>query len=121
MLTGAVVLEPAAVHRAAFEVVLRGSGAREKLADGRQLLGPCVVRGGGDGDVLLREVVVRADEEKRLDRLGGRAHERDETSVATLLGERSSRVDTDCVDAVARLGHPASDDGYCERIHGRGA
>jgi hypothetical protein len=25
------------------------------------------------------------------------------------------------VNAMARLGHPASDDGYCERIHGRGA
>src|SRR6185369_16400521 len=85
VLAGAVVLQPAPVDRAALEVVLRGSGAREQLADGRQLLGPCVVRGGGDGDVLLREVVVRADEEKRLDRFGGRAHERDETSVAAFL------------------------------------
>ena len=121
VLTRAVVLDPAAVHRATLEVVLGGSGAREELADGRQLLGPCVVRGRGDGDVLLGEVVVRADEEKRLDRLGGRAHERDESGVATLLGKRSSRVDASGVNAMARLGHPASDDGYCERIHGRGA
>jgi hypothetical protein len=25
------------------------------------------------------------------------------------------------VDAVVRLDDPSSDDGYCERIHGRGA
>jgi len=120
VLSGAVVLEPCGI-RATLEVVLGGSGAREELADGRQLLGPCVVRGRGDGDVLLGEVVVRADEEKCLDRLRGRAHERDETSLTALLGERSRRVYTHSVDAVVRLDDPSSDDGYCERIHGRGA
>ena len=43
------------------------------------------------------------------------------SGVATLLGKRSSRVDASRVNAMARLDHPASDDGYCERIHGRGA
>ena len=58
VLAGAVVLEHAAVHGATLEVVLRRSGAREELPNGRQLLGAGCVRGRGDGDVLLREVVV---------------------------------------------------------------
>ena len=66
VLAGAVVLQPAAVDRAALEVVLRGSGAREKLADSRQLLGPCVVRGGGDGNVLLLEEIGRASCRERV-------------------------------------------------------
>ncbi len=121
VLARAVVVQAAPVDSAALEVVLGRSGAGEELPGRRDLLGSRVVRRSRDRHVLVGEIVVGANEGKRLDRLGRRAHERDEAGIATRLGELSSGIQPDRVDRVPRLDQPSADDGYCERIHGRGA
>ena len=121
VLPRAVVVQAASVHGAALEVVLARSCARKELPDRRELLGSGSVRGAGDGDVLLGEVVVGANEEECLDRLRRRPHEGDEPCVAVRLHDAPVGIHPRRVDAVTRLDHPSPGDGYCERIHGRGA
>jgi hypothetical protein len=115
------VVEPAAVEGAALEVVLGRTRAGEELPDGRELLGPGSMRGARDRHVLLREIVVGTHEQEGLDRLGGRAHERNAPWIAACLDERAVSAHAGGMDAVAGLGHTTADGGYCERIHGRGA
>ena len=73
------------------------------------------------GDVLLGEVVVGAHEKECLDRLRRRPHEGDEPRVAVRLHDAPVGIHPRRVDPVTRLDHPSPGDGYCERIHGRGA
>jgi hypothetical protein len=74
-----------------------------------------------DGDVLVGQIVVGAHEQERLDWLRRRAHERHEARVAVRLDDAPVRIHPRRVNPVARLDHASPDDGYCERVHGRGA
>src|SRR5688572_29247564 len=75
------------------------------------------MRGAGDGDLLVCKVRVLAHEQERLQRLGRRAHERDEVRVAVSLDELAV-AHLDRVHAVARLDDASSLHGYADRIHG---
>ena len=72
VLAGAVVLERRRLG-AALELVLGRGRLREQAADRGELLGRGEVRGGRDRDLLRRQVVARADERQRLERLRRRA------------------------------------------------
>jgi DNA-binding transcriptional ArsR family regulator len=75
------------------------------------------MRGRGDRDLLLREVVPRPHERQRLQGFRRRAQVRDEGSLPG-LGDERPVAHSDAVDEVARLDHtaPARLDG--DRFHG---
>ncbi len=85
--------------RAALELVLAGGSACEQGPDRRELLGQRQVRGAGDRELLFLELRQGAGQRQRLDRLGRRAHERDERAV-TRFGDDGAVLDRDGVHAV---------------------
>ena len=74
------------------------------------------MRGGRDRELCRLEVVARARESERLERLRRRAHERDELGVTGRLDHAPVR-DGDGVDAVARLEGAAAHDADVDRVH----
>ena len=74
MLPGAVVTEPASLHRSARKVVLGCPRALEERSHGGQLLLPGFVRRARDRQLFLRQLRVLESERKRLERLCGRPH-----------------------------------------------
>ena len=101
----------------ALELVLLGRRLREQAPHGGELLGRSEVRRRGDRDLLRRQVVARADERQRLERLRRRTQERDEVRVAGLLDDRAV-AHGNRVDHVPRLDDLAAPDGDNDRIHG---
>src|SRR5512132_2114020 len=82
VLPRAVVLELRALEGAALEVVLGRRRLREERPDRLELGVVRQMRGRGDREVAVIQVLTRARERQRLDRLRGRAHERDEVWVS---------------------------------------
>src|SRR5437588_3357913 len=75
---GAVVVDQprrATLLRPELEVVLRRVGPREQRTHGGDLLRRVAVRGTGDCELVVRQVVSRADERKRLERFRRGTHE----------------------------------------------
>ncbi len=108
----------AALLGAALEVVLLGAGLAEQRADGLDVHRLAAVRGRRDRDVAVVEVVARAHELERLERLRGRAQERDERRLAG-GGDDLAVLVGDGVDAVHGLDDPAAAHGYADRLHAR--
>ena len=77
------------------------------------------MRGGGDREVALVEVVAGPRERQRLERLRGRAHEREEARLPGGL-DHAPVLHGDGVHAVARLDDLATPHGYADRVHEQG-
>ena len=92
---------PALLH-AELEIVLRRLGTRKQRSDGSDLFGRVVMRGAGDCELVVRQVVAGSHQRKRLQRLGGGAHEARQRRVAR-RGHDFARADSDCVNPVHRL------------------
>ena len=109
------MLQLRALERPAFEVVLGGWRLREERLDGLELLGVGEVRRRRDREVPVVEVLTRARERQGLDRLRGRAHERDEVGVS---GRRDDLAVPDgyCVHAVLGLDGLAAEHRYPDRL-----
>lgn len=99
----------------ALELVLARGRLREQRPYGVQLLGAGEVRGRRDGKVPLVEVFARACEGKRLQRLRGRAHERDERRVAD-RDQHLLFADSDRMHPVRGLDRSAPADGHEEGL-----
>ena len=104
----------------ALELVLGRRRLREQRAHGLERLRPGEVRRGGDREVAVVEIVARARERQRLERLRRRAHEGDERRVA---GRRhdGAVAHRDGVHAVDRLDQAAAAHDYADRAHAEGA
>ena len=103
---------------ATLELVHSRGRLVEQAADRGELLRRGEVRGGGDRDLLVGEVVPGAHERQRLEGLGRGAEVRDEAGVAR-LGQDSTVLNGDRMDVMARLLHVAAADDHRERIHAR--
>ncbi len=90
------------------------AGPLEQGPHGDELLGPRLVRGAGDRQLLGRQVV--RDERERLQRLRRGADESDEVRVAPGLDDRAV-ADDDGVRPVAGLDEIAPGHGYIDRVH----
>ena len=93
-----------------------GRRLREQAPHGGELLGGGEVRGGGDRDLLRRQVVARAHERQRLERLRRRAEERDEAGIARLL-DHLAVAHHDRMHDVDRLDDAAPPDDHLDRVH----
>ena len=82
--------------RAVLEVVDRRARAREQLAHGRELRGLRAVRGAGDRDLVVVEVVVALDERDRLDRLRATSAGSSARSLAVASPSGRRRTCTRC-------------------------
>ena len=93
---------------------MAGAFAQERL-DGLELLGIGEVRRRRDREVSVVEVLTRARERQGLDRLRGRAHERDEVGIS---GRRDDLAvpDGNCVHAVLGLDGLAAEHRYPDRL-----
>jgi hypothetical protein len=109
------VLELRALERAALEVVLGRRRLREERPDGCELLFVGDVRRGGDREVAVVEVLTRARERQRLDRLRGRTHERDEVGVSRRRDDLPV-AEGHGVDAVCGLDGVTAEHGYPDRL-----
>ena len=107
VLAGAVVAEPSlgpALLQPVLEIVDAGPGAGEHLSHGLELGGLGVVRGAGDRDLVVVEVVVALDERDRLNRLRAGA-QKDPQLVAPALAVRGGDVHAmHRLDDVSRAG-----------------
>ncbi len=109
------MLELRALEGTAFEVVLGRRRLGQERLDGRELRLVGEVRGRGDRQVAVVQVLTRACEGLRLDRLRGRAHEGDEAGIAG-RGHDLAVLDRNGVHAVHRLDGLATLRGYPDRL-----
>jgi len=87
---------------AALELVFAGGRPFEERTDGVELRRFRPVRGAGDRELALREVVTRAHERERLERLRGRAHadgRRRLAAESTTSPSRTAATSTTCSDS----------------------
>jgi len=102
---------------AALELVLIRRRTSKQTADSRQLGLVGEVRGGGDREVAVADVVARPRQWDCLQRLGRRAHQSDEAGVASRRDDFTV-TDGNSVDAMPRLDDLAAADGDDQRLDG---
>ena len=74
------------------------------------------MRSGGDSDLFLSQVRVLANDQKRLQRLGRRAHEGDELGISACF-DHIAVAHGDGVHTMARLHDASAFHGYADRVH----
>ena len=119
VLARAVVLEPGrrVPLRPALELVLARRRTREQPADRRQLRLVGEVRGGGNRQVAVADVVARPRQRDRLQRLGRGAHQRHQRGIAR-RGDHGAVPHGDRVHAMPCFHDLAAADGDCQRLDG---
>ena len=115
VLAGAVVLQRG-WFGATLELVLPGRRLCQQAPHRGKLLGGGEVRRGSDRDLLGRQVVARANQRQRLERLRSRAEIRDAAGIARLL-DHLAVAHRDRVHDVDRLDDVAPPDDHLDRVH----